>query len=92
MIVYEDGIDGDITGLLEEQGAAGYTKVYQVEGRGDTSGPKLGTPIWPGFNNLLFVAVEEEVVEPLTQALRELQASYRKRPGLKIFAWPMEVF
>lgn len=90
MIVYEDSIDEDLTQCLKEQGVPGYTKLFGAQGEGQHSDPKLGTPIWPGQNNVLFVALAEEAVPPLATALRELQATYRKRPGLRLFVMPME--
>jgi len=90
MIVYEDSIDEDLTQCLKTQGVPGYTKLFGAQGEGQHSDPKLGTPIWPGQNNLLLVALPEEAVPPLATALRELQATYRKRPGLRLFAMPME--
>jgi hypothetical protein len=90
IIVYEDSIDEDLTQCLKEQGVPGYTKVFGAQGEGQHSAPKLGTPVWPGQNNVVYVALPDEAVSPLAATLRELQATYRKRPGLRLFALPME--
>ena len=90
IIIYEDSIDEDLTQCLQEQGVPGYTKVFGAHGEGQHSDPKLGTTIWPGQNNIIYVALPDEAVAPLGTALRELQATYRKRPGLRLFAVPME--
>lgn len=90
VIIYEDSIDEDLTQCLKEHQVPGYTKLLGAQGEGQHSAPKLGTPIWPGQNNMVFVALPNEAVSPVAAALRALQATYRKRPGLRLFVMPME--
>jgi len=91
IVVYEDGIDEDVTETMDRLGVPGYTKFFGAQGVGN-AGPKLGTPIWPGLNNVLYLALPDEQVAPVVETLHELQASYRKKPGVKVFSVPVEVF
>lgn len=91
IVVYEDGIDEDLTETMERFGVRGYTKLFGAQGVGH-AGPKLGTPVWPGLNNVLYVALPDEQVAPMVDTLHALQSSYRKKPGIKVFSVPVEVF
>ena len=47
-----------------------YTKMKEGHGVGSETEPKLGTHIWPGANNVLFVAVRNEEV-PVGETVKE---------------------
>ncbi len=89
MIVYNEAIDLEVMEVLESCGLKNYTKVMGVFGRGETSGTHLGNDIWPGRNNLLYVACEEKAAKTLILSIRELRKKLG-REGIKAFVLPVE--
>ncbi len=59
IIAYNEAIDTEVMEMMEKYNLKNYTKVMGVFGRGETSGTHLGNDIWPGRNNLLYVAIPE---------------------------------
>jgi len=86
-MVYEAGIDEDLRGVLEEARISGYTKLTGATGTG-RKGHRFGTQIWPGANNLLWIALPDGEVEQLIKRLDDLKASYLKPPAMQIFVSP----
>ena len=89
-VVYDSGMDERVTETLEEIGVAGWTKVFGAHGVGGT-GRKENTSIWPGTINMLYLVLESSDVERVAAALRALQASYRRNPGMTLWAQPAEL-
>ncbi len=88
-IVYSREADEVILAALKRSGMQGYTKVKDVYGEGGETEPKLGSHIWPGINNALFVAVEDEDVKKSLDLVRQLKKDH-PRTGLKAFVLPIE--
>ena len=86
---YSAGIEGEITDVLADLGIKYFTKWQDVLGIGNTSGPHLGTHVWPKTNSFLAIAVEEEKVDGLLQKVRELKSTFSKE-GVKAFVLPLE--
>ncbi|MFH1440969.1 MAG: PG0541 family transporter-associated protein, partial [Candidatus Omnitrophota bacterium] len=59
MVVYNEAIDMEVMEILESCALKNYTKVTGVYGRGETSGVHLGSDVWPGRNNILYVASQQ---------------------------------
>jgi nitrogen regulatory protein PII len=89
MIVYNEALDNEVMEILESAGQKNYTKVVGVFGRGTTSGTHLGTDIWPGLNNILYVACEEEAGKKIIAGVRQLRKSIGAE-GVKAFLLPLE--
>ncbi len=89
-VVYEAGIDEDLAGALDEAGISGYTKVTGATGTG-RKGHRFGTQIWPGTNNILWIALPDEHVAGAIQRLQGLKESYLKPPGLQVFVFPIDI-
>ncbi len=89
LVVYEAGIDEDLRVVLDEARVAGYTKLTGATGTG-RKGHRFGTQIWPGTNNLLWIALPDGEVTGLVQRLDDLKASYLKPPAMQIFVSPVE--
>ena len=53
-------------------------------------GPKMNTPVFPGSNNLVLIAVSEEDAARIQRAIRRLQGSFRLKPGVAIFSQDVE--
>jgi len=89
LIAYNEALDEQVSALLLESGAEGFTKWTKVYGRGNSSGPHLGTHIWPKTNNVLLVLTEDEVAEKLLDGVRGLRERFA-REGVKCFVLPCE--
>ena len=86
---YSAGIEGEVADTLADLGIKYYTKWQDVMGIGKTSGPHLGTHVWPKTNSFLAIAVEEEKVDSLLDKVRELKSTFGKE-GIKAFVLPLE--
>ena len=89
-VVYEAGIDEDLAGALDGAGISGYTKLTGATGTG-RKGHRFGTQIWPGTNNVLWIALPDERVAGVIQRLHSLKESYLKPPGLQVFVLQIDV-
>jgi nitrogen regulatory protein PII len=89
MIAYNEAIDMEVMEMLGKCGLENYTKITETFGRGASSGTHLGTDIWPGLNNVLYVASPDDVAQKVFAAVRELRKSLGKE-GVKAFLWPLE--
>lgn len=89
LVIYDSGIDEDLQGVLEEARITAYTKSTGATGTG-RHGHRFGTPIWPGTNNLLWIALPDEQVTGLIRRLDDLKRSYLKPPALQTFVLPVD--
>lgn len=89
MIVYNEAIDDEVMEALAKCALKNYTKIMGTLGKGDTSGTHLGNTIWPGRNNILFIASAERATQQLLSCIRELRKSVG-REGVKAFVLPIE--
>ncbi len=87
LIVYNEAVDMEVMETLGNCALKNYTKVLGVFGKGETSGTHLGNDIWPGRNNMLFVACEEK--EAGQSCIRQLRKKLG-REGVKAFILPLE--
>jgi nitrogen regulatory protein PII len=89
MICYNEAIDDEITELLQQADVKGYTKWTKVLGKGQTSEPHLLSHIWPKANNVIAIAVEENVAKIILEKVRDTKAK-AGTVGLKAFMWEIE--
>ncbi len=89
MISYNEAMDMEIMEILENCALKNYTKFTGVYGRGETSGAHMGDDVWPGKNNLLYVACSESEVKKLLSCVKELRKKLGKE-GVKAFVLPIE--
>jgi len=89
MIIYNEAIDMEVMEVLEKSGLTNYTKVMGVFGKGTASGTHLGNDIWPGRNNILYVACSEKEAKEILASLRQLRKALAKE-GIKAFILPVE--
>jgi len=75
--------------ILGDCALKNYTKITGVFGCGTSSGTHLGTDIWPGRNNILYVACEEAVGKQIIVSVRQLRKSLGAE-GVKAFLMPLE--
>lgn len=90
MVVYNEAMDAEVMEALEKcVGKGGYTKVTGAYGRGKTSGTHLGNDVWPGRNNILYVACDEKASVQMLTCVRELR-KVMGHEGIKAFVLPIE--
>jgi len=89
MIIYNEAIESEVMDVLKNCGLENFTKIPGVFGKGSSSGAHFGNDIWPGRNNILFVACEEEKCKKLIFCIRELRKKLKKE-GIKAFVWNLE--
>jgi len=89
VVVYSRAADYDVLRQIKKTGIQGYTKITEASGEGVDTEPKLGTHTWPGANNVLYIAVQDEEVPLVSGAIRQLKVSH-PRAGVKGFVLPLE--
>lgn len=89
MLVYNEALDNEVMEILENCLMKNYTKLTGVFGCGTSSGTHLGTDIWPGRNNILYVACEEAVAKKIIASVKQIRKSLGVE-GIKAFLMPLE--
>lgn len=89
LIAYNEAVDEEVMDILAANSVEGFTKWTKVLGTGRTSGPHLGTHVWPKANNVLAACTEDEVAASILQAVRRLRQSLGQE-GVKAFLVPVE--
>jgi hypothetical protein len=89
MLVYNEAIDSKVMEALANCALKNYTKLSGVFGCGEASGAHLGNDVWPGRNNILYVACQDTQARQLFSCLRALRASLASE-SLKAFILPLE--
>lgn len=89
MITYNEALDMEVMEVLENCQTKNFTKIMGVYGRGSTSGTHLGNDIWPGRNNILYIACEEKGAREVLSCVRELKKKLGAE-GIKAFLLPLE--
>lgn len=88
-IIYDSSIEASMSELLDALDLPGYTKIYDIFGRGGR-GPKMNTPVYPGTNTIVWVSLPSEDVTRVQRAIRRLQNSYRLKPGITLLCQDVE--
>jgi len=89
IISYNEAIDAEVMEAITSCSVTNYTKIPGVFGRGTTSEIHLGTDVWPGRNNILFVACTENQAKNILNCIKELRKTLGKE-GVKAFVMPIE--
>lgn len=89
LIAANEAIDEEVTEILTASGVVGYTKWTRVFGAGRSSGPHMGTPVWPKANNIFLVCADDSQAAPILAGVRRLRQTLGKE-GVKAFTWAVE--
>lgn len=89
MISYNEAVESEVMEALNHCALKNYTKIISTYGKGATSGTHLGNDIWPGKNNILYVACEDKEARQLLSCVKELRKTLG-REGVKAFIMPLE--
>ncbi|MDE6139908.1 MAG: hypothetical protein K2J31_04195 [Alistipes sp.] len=89
-ISYNQALTDRINAMLDELGIRGFTRWALTEGRGSFKGePHYGTHAWPSMNTSVLAIVEDSKVEPVLEALREIDSTTEQQ-GSRAFVWNIE--
>ena len=89
MVIYNEAIDAEVMQALDGCGIKNYSKINSTFGSGNTSGIHEGNDVWPGKNNILYIACEESNSQKLLSSIQELRKTLGKE-GVKAFLLPLE--
>lgn len=90
MIIYNQANTERVEYMLEKLNIRGFTMWENVQGRGTFKGvPHRGTHTWPEMNNALMTVVEDDSVEPLLHAVRQLDKR-NEDVGVRAFVWTID--
>jgi len=95
LIAYNEAIDDEVIEVLQQCGVEAYTKWTGVLGQGTSSGPHLGSHVWPKSNNVLATVLSEDTARTLMDRVRDLRSALGRDGvktvlGLKAFLLPAE--
>ncbi len=88
-VIYSEVADEAMVTAFKQSGFKAYTRMRELTGEGEETEPKLGTHYWPGNNNALMMAVNDEKIKPLCELVKKLKVEH-PRAGLRAFTFPLE--
>ena len=88
-IIYNEAIEMELQACLKHKGITTFTRLEHVSGVGTHSEPHMGSHVWPGENNLLFIVSDDENVPKILECVRNLKKKKLKE-GIKAFVLPVE--
>lgn len=89
-ISFNQAYNEEIVEVLESFGQRGFTRWENVAGRGSVSGiPHYGNHAWPEMNISVLAMVDDAVVQPVLDALKEKDRA-SEALGLRAFVWNIE--
>lgn len=74
----------DVNKLLLSRGADEFTRFEQCSGQGHRTGPRTNDHIWPGYNVMYVVVIEDELATAVMGDLREYRDA---NPNMGIYAY-----
>ncbi|MDP2912220.1 MAG: hypothetical protein Q8N76_07820, partial [Candidatus Omnitrophota bacterium] len=89
IIAYNEAIDMEVMEVLAHCALKNYTKISGTYGKGNSSGTHLGDDIWPGRNNILYIACQDEEAKKIMSCVKELRKTLGSE-GAKAFVLPLE--
>lgn len=89
MISYNEAVETEVMDSLAKCALKNYTKIMGTYGSGLASGTHMGNDIWPGKNNILYVACQDREAKALLSYVKELRKALGQE-GIKAFLLPLE--
>jgi hypothetical protein len=89
MVVYNEAMESEVMEALQKCSLKNYTKIPGVYGKGGSSGTHLGDDIWPGRNNVMYIACPEKEARNLSAEVKRLRGVLGHE-GIKSFQWSLE--
>lgn len=80
----------EVIAILDQLEIRGFTYWPEVQGRGSYEGePHYGTHTWPTLNAAVLTFIEDEKVEPLIEAIHQLDLTAPQQ-GIRAFVMTAE--
>jgi nitrogen regulatory protein PII len=90
LITFDQAHYEQVVSVLDRLNCRGFTRVERVQGRGSQTGdPHYGSHAWPALNSAIIAVVEDHRVDPLLNALRDMDEK-KNQLGLRAFVWNIE--
>lgn len=89
MITYNEAIDIEVMEIVNGNGVMNYSRINRTYGKGTTSKTHTGDQIWPGLNNILYLACEDAQADQIFSGIATLRKTLGKE-GVKAFVMPLE--
>jgi len=90
LIVHNQSISEEVEELLAKLEIRGFTRWLNVQGQGMTEGdPHLGTHIWPSLNVAILAVVDDGIISPALEGVKEINALANEE-GIRAFVWNIE--
>lgn len=90
-IIANQSIQPDVVDALNAlQIGDRYTVIPNILGSGSTGG-RFGTTVWPEYNFMMVLYVDDDKVEPLARCCRKIKELFPDE-GIKMVAWEAELF
>ena len=87
LITFDQAHYEQILSTLDRMNCRGFTHMEKVQGRGSKTGePHYGSHAWPAMNSAIITIVEDHRVDPLLEALKEMDER-KEQLGLRAFVW-----
>ena len=89
-IAFDQAHKDAVINALNRLNCRGFSFIEQMQGRGSNTGePHYGTHAWASMNSGIITMVEDNIVEKLLAALKEIDES-AEMLGLRAFVWNIE--
>ena len=86
-IVYNQAHTEKVEFILDTLQISGFTSWSEMSGRGSRGGvPHMGTHTWPEINSATLVMLDDEMVEPLLDAVKKMD-DVNHDVGARAFVW-----
>lgn len=90
LITFDQSFFERIIALLDRMNCRGFTYLDRIQGRGSKTGePHYGSHAWPSMNSAIITIVDESKVDPLLEALHDMDKE-TEQLGLRAFVWNIE--
>ena len=89
-IAFDQAHKDAVINALNRLNCRGFSFIEQMQGRGSKTGePHYGTHAWASMNSGIITMVNDNIVEKLLAALKEIDES-AEMLGLRAFVWNIE--
>ena len=89
-IAFDQAHKDAVINALNRLNCRGFSFIEQMQGRGSNTGePHFGTHAWASMNSGIITMVNDNIVEKLLAALKEIDES-AEMLGLRAFVWNIE--
>lgn len=91
-IAFDQAHKDSVLEVLNHLNCRGFSFIEQLQGRGSKTGePHYGTHAWAGMNSGIITMVDDNIVDRLLTALKEVDESAQML-GLRAFVWNIEQY